>query len=169
MGFVCLLFLFRVSWCHVCSTNSTKHHPGPRLGSAAAVQRVARVEHCCQELISSELLIVLNDCWKEPNNHEWTSASLVINIVITELLIIIRPQSREHQRFCASPRRHAACLALVLCFTALSLFWTCLWLTSALVRAQKILLIDCKKLCSFQTPAVLALRQSLFWGHALWP
>lgn len=79
-------------------------------------------------------------------NHEWTSASLVINIVITELLIIIRlRQSRKHQRFWASPGRYTACPTLVSWFTALSLFWTCLWLIPTPVWAQKGL-IACKKL-----------------------
>ena len=126
------------------------------------------IEHHYQELISSDLLIMLNNCWKEPNNHEWTSASLVINIVITELLIIIRlRQSRKHQRFWASLGRYMACSTLVSWFTALSLFWTCLWLIPAPMQAQKSLLIACKKLWSFQTYIDSVLRRSLFWGLAL--
>lgn len=124
-------------------------------------------EHHCQELISSDLLIVLNDCWKEPNNHEWTSASLVINIVITELLIIIRlRQSRKHQRRWASPGRRTTHPSPVSSFPALPLFWTYLWLTPALVWGQKSLLIACKQLCSFQPRTDSALRRSLFWRHA---
>lgn len=54
--------------------------------------------HCCPEPVHREVLILLNDCRQELNNHKRVLAFLLVNIAITKLLIILRLQSEEQQK-----------------------------------------------------------------------
>lgn len=60
-------FSFGIYHCHICSTNSTKSHGSLLCSSGASGPYI---EHHCQELVSSHLLIALNNCWKEPNKSQ---------------------------------------------------------------------------------------------------